>query len=169
MDQAVGNGLSTNIQADGSYRFTVSGKMISSTSTLSFQAMDLPLSTGAMYRNKTLLAVHTSSIPMQNNILLVTFMGNQSNNKDYYFNTAFVNSEVSYVYALNKSVRLSSGTGYYYNKGWNSQLGLKQSITATLMQRLEADISIDGKKAIRTIRPELANQLLIYSSVRYRF
>lgn len=167
--QANGNGLSTTLQADGSYRFSLGRKKISSTSTLSLQEMSLPMSTGTDYRNTTILAVHTSSVPVGKNLLLITLMGNQSKNKEYYFNTAFVNGEAAYVYTLNNNIRLSSGAGYYYNKGWNTQLGVKQSITATLIQRLELDINVDYKKAVRTIRPELANQLLIYSSVRYRF
>lgn len=167
--QANGNGLSTALQADGSYRFSLAGKKISNTSTLSLQEMNLPMSTGAAYKNTTILAVHTSSVPVGKNLLLITLMGNQSKNKEYYFNTAFVNTEAGYVYTLNKNIRLSSGSGYYYNKGWNTQLGVKQSITATLIQRLEMDINVDYKKAVRIVRPELANQLLIYSSVRYRF
>lgn len=167
--QANGNGLSTTLQADGSYRFALAGKKISNTSTLSLQEMNLPMSTGAAYKNTTILAVHTSSVPVGKNLLLITLMGNQSKNKEYYFNTAFVNAEAGYVYTLNKNIRLSSGSGYYYNKGWNTQLGIKQSITATLAAKLEMDINVDYKKAVQTVRPELANQLLIYSSVRYRF
>ncbi|PZR26535.1 MAG: hypothetical protein DI535_14090 [Citrobacter freundii] len=167
--QANGNGASTTLQADGSYRFTIADKKISSTSTLNLQSMNLPTSAGVAYKNTTLLVVHTSSIPIQQNMLLLTLMGNLSKNKEYYFNTAFVNTEVSYVYAAGKGIRLSSGSGLYYNKGWNTQIGVKQSVTATLAQRLELDLNLDYRKAVRTIRPELANQLLIYSSVRYRF
>ena len=99
----------------------------------------------------------------------MTLLVNQSDNKDYYFNTSFVNAEIDYGYALGEKIRLNSGAGFYSNAGWNKQIGIKQQLSGTLFSKMDIDISVSYKKAVKVIREELANQVFISSSVHYRF
>jgi len=80
-------------------------------------------------------------------------------------------SEANYSYALSESgnIRMASCIGYYDNAGWNRQLGAKQQISAQLKQQLTLDFQVGCRKAIRTIRPELADQLFLNTTVHYTF
>ena len=131
--------------------------------------MQLPVFGADTYNSRSLFFVHSSSMPVRKSLLILSVMGNQSNNKDFYFNTSFLNGELNYAYNLTEKIRLTSGSGYYYNKGWNTQLGLKQQVTASVFEKMDIDLGVDYKKAIRTIRTELANQIFINASVHYRF
>lgn len=167
--QPVGSGESSILQGNGSYKFMLFKKAIQNTATISSQHMKLPMPGAGDYNSRSILFVHNSSMLIHRNILILSFMGNQSNNKDYYFNTSFLNSELCYTYTLSEKLRSTSGTGYYVNKGWNNQVGLKQQLTISAMKKLDIDMGIDIKKAVRIIKPELANQIFVNASVHYSF
>lgn len=101
--------------------------------------------------------------------MTLSVLVNQSDNKAYYFNTSSFNTEVNYAYAINDKIRFSSGAGFYSNTGWNKQAGLKHQISGTLFKKLDIDIDMTWRKAVQTIRKELANQVYMGSSVHYRF
>jgi len=147
----------------------VAGKKVVNNSSLIRQKFDIPMLTGDQYASKTWLITHSSSLVLNKNLMTVTLLLNQSDNKDYYFNTSFFNSEVNYAYAAGETIRLGSGIGFYSNTGWNKQIGLKQQISGTILKKLDIDIDMTWKKAVDIIRTELANQVFISSSVHYRF
>ena len=99
---------------------------------------------------------------------MFSLLGNYSDTKEYYFNTSFYNAELNYSFQLRDWIRLGSGLGYYDNRGWNKQIGLKQQLSATIMKRMNIDLDLSYKKAIHVIRPELANQFFMTSSIRYQ-
>jgi hypothetical protein len=105
------------------------------------------------------------------NLLSLTILDNQSDNKSYYFNTGMFSSEANYSYALsgNAKVRLSSGLGYYANAGWNKQVGIRQQLNAVLKEKLTMDLQLGYRKAVEVIRPELANQLFFSTTMHYTF
>jgi hypothetical protein len=137
--------------------------------SLARQSFDIPMLTGQQYISKTWLITHTSSLVLNENLMTVTLLMNRSDNRDYYFNTSFLNAEVNYSYKTGKQIRLSSGAGFYSNTGWNKQVGLKQQISGTIFKKLDIDMDVSLKRAVTIIRPELANQVYISTSVHYRF
>ncbi|HET6995340.1 MAG TPA: hypothetical protein VFI06_10185, partial [Chitinophagaceae bacterium] len=163
------HGSSFSLQGDAGYVFRIDGKKIMNNSSLSRQKFDIPMLTGSQYGSNTWLVTHSSSVLLKKNLLTLTLLVNQSDNKDYYFNTSFVNSEIGYSYAAGNSIRFNSGVGFYSNTGWNKQIGLRQQVGGTMFKRLEIDIDATWKKAIQVTRKELANQVYISSSVHYRF
>lgn len=166
--EPVTNGLSDRLQLDGSYQLYLHGKKIMNYIVLNRQNMKLPVYAGNSYSSKSFLLTHTSSLVVGKNLLSVSLMSNYSTNKEYYFNTGFTNAEFNYNYALSEKFRLGSSMGYYSNTGWNRQLGGRQQLSLQF-NKLDIDFDINYKKAIKTYRPELANQLFVTSSVHYQF
>lgn len=162
-------GSNFSLQGDGSYQFRIDRRKVINSFVLSRQSFDIPMLNGEQYASKTWLVTHTSSLVLNKNLLMLVVMVNQSDNKDYYFNTSFVNTELSYAYGAGDKIRLSSGAGFYSNTGWNKQVGLKQQISGSILKKLDIDIDITWKKAVETVRKELANQVYISSSLHYRF
>jgi hypothetical protein len=169
LQQAPSSGFSSALQATGNYMFRAAGKKVINNFMLGTQHFEIPTLVGNNYVSRTFLLNHSTSVLINKNLLTATFSVNQSDNKDYYFNTSSLNSELGYSYALSEKISLNSGFGYYANTGWNKQLGIKQQISGTLFNKLDFDIDISYKKAIQIIRPELANQVFVSSSVHYRF
>ena len=163
------NGSSLSLQGDANYLFRIKEKKVINNFSLARQNFNIPMLTGNQYASKTWLITHTSSLLLNENLITMTVLLNQSNNKDYYFNTSFLNTEISYSYKAGEQIRLSSGAGFYSNTGWNKQVGLKQQISGTVFKKLDIDIDVSWKKAVKIIRPELADQVFISSSVHYRF
>ena len=163
------NGSSFSLQGDANYLLRVKGKKVINNFSVARQSFDIPMLTNDQYASKTWLVTHTSSLLLNENLVTMTVLLNQSNNKDYYFNTSFLNTEIDYSYKAGESIRLNSGAGFYSNTGWNKQLGLKQQISGTIFKKLDIDLDISWKKAVQITRPELANQVFIRSSVHYRF
>ena len=161
-------GNSAVIQGDGTYRIRLWQKNITNTEVITYQKMLLPSLTGDTYKSNAVLLAHTSLIPLKSNFLILSLMMNQSNNSEYYFNTSSVNSEISYSFTLLNKFQLVSGAGYFVNKGWNEQVGLKQQLTFTASQHILFDVGVDFKKAVKVIRPELANPVFVNTSVSYR-
>jgi hypothetical protein len=64
---------------------------------------------------------------------------------------------------------LGNSLGYYDNVGWNKQLGIKQQVSATIIQKLSIDVDLSYKKAVDIIRPELANQLFVTAGMHLNF
>lgn len=162
-------GTSYVLQGDGSYKVNLFHKPVMNTVTLSKQQMNLPLLPGSEYKSRSFFFVHSSALPIQKNLLVFSVMANQSTNKDYYFNTSFINAELSYNYTLSGKLTLTSGTGYYSNTGWNRQIGIRQQLSINAVKKMNIDIGVDYKKAVRVIRAELANQLFVNATVRYSF
>jgi hypothetical protein len=162
-------GKNVNIQGDGGYLFWIKGKRVINNFIISRQSFDIPELTGEAYTSHAWLMTHSSTLLLKKNLLTFTLLLNRSDNKDYYFNTSFFNSEVNYSYGAGQQLRLSSAAGFYSNTGWNKQVGLRQQASGTLFKKLDIDISADWKKAIKVIRPELANQVFVTTTVHYRF
>ena len=169
--QAAVGGVNSRLQLDGAYRFFVGKKKIMNNLTISSQRMSLPLFTGGAYTNNTLLLTNTSSFLVGRDLLSLTLLNSQSDNKSYYFNTGMFNGEVNYSYAVSagSNIRLASCLGYYTNAGWNKQLGVRQQISAQLKEKLTLDLQVSCRRAVQVIRPELADQLFFCSSVHYTF
>jgi len=163
------NGSSFSLQGDANYLLRVKGKKVINNFSLARQSFDIPMLTGNQYASKTWLITHTSSLLLNENLVTLTVLLNQSNNKDYYFNTSFFNTEIGYSYKAGEQIRLNSGAGFYANTGWNKQIGLKQQISGTIFKKLDIDLDLSWKKAVQITRPELADQVFIRSSVHYRF
>ena len=157
------------VQLDASYKLFVKRKKITSHTSLVSQQINLPMQQGTAYSSSSLLLTHTSAMQVKKGLLSVTITDNQSNNNSYYFNTSMFSSETEYSYQAGNNLRMSSGMGYYSNTGWNQQLGLKQQLSTNLNNKLSLDLQAVYKKAILVIRPELANQFFINSSVHYHF
>ncbi|OQP63232.1 hypothetical protein A3860_25420 [Niastella vici] len=162
-------GSNSRLQADGSYSVRAWGKKITNNVTISHQQMNVPMLLGENYKSSSMLLMHASSIAINKNPLMLTLLLNRSNNKDYLFNTSMFSSEVSYIYPVTATVRLGNSVGYYDNTGWNKQLGVKQQVSAILIQKLNIDIDFTYKKAVATIRPELANQLFVSAGMHLNF
>lgn len=162
-------GNNVRLQVDGAYRIWYKKKQILNNTSLSQQKMNIPVAGGENFKSNSILLTHTSSLILDKNILSITVLGNKSDSKDYYFNTSMFISEASYSYALDSKTRLTSATGYYSNYGWNRQIGASQQISTTLMDKINADVQVGYKYAVKVIRPELANQLFINASIRYNF
>jgi len=163
------NGSSFSLQGDANYLLRIKGRKVINNFSLARQNFNIPMLTGNQYASKTWLITHTSSLILNENLMTMTVLLNQSNNKDYYFNTSFLNTEISYSYKAGEQIRLNSGAGFYSNAGWNKQVGLKQQISGTVFKKFDIDIDVSWKKAVKIIRPELADQVFIRSSVHYRF
>lgn len=166
---ASAKGFSHNLQANGSYLLKIKGKKLISNFTLGNQQLNVPASTGPSYRSKNWLFHHATTMVLKKNLLQASFLLNHSDNKAYYFNTSSVNAELSYSYSLGSTCTLNSGLGYYGNAGWNNQLGWKQQLSAILLKKITIDLDFSYKKAIKTIRTELANQFFFSSSIHYKF
>lgn len=162
-------GNNYTLQADATYLFKISGKKVNNYFSLSGQRFDVPLLTGSNYISKTWSLNHTSSLQMKKDILTLNLMMNRSSNTDYYFNTSQFNGEINYHYSLGDQIRMTTGTGYYDNTGWNKQLGIRQQLSGTIFKKMDIDLDLNFKKAIKVIRTELANQVFISTSLNYRF
>jgi hypothetical protein len=162
------SGKNFSLQGDANYQFRIKRKKVTSHFSLTGQSFDIPMLTGQQYTSRAWLMSHTSSLLLNKNLVILSMLVNRSNNKDYYFNTSFLNTELSYAFAIGK-IQASSGAGFYSNTGWNKQVGLKQQLSGTLFKKMDIAIDLTWKKAIETIRKELANQVYISSSVHYRF
>ena len=169
--QSAMSGVNSRLQLDGTYRFFIGKKKVMNNVTISHQQMSLPVLLGGSYRNNTLLFTNTSSLMLGKNLLSLTILDNQSDNKSYYFNTGMFSSEANYSYALSGSsaIRLASGLGYYANAGWNKQVGIHQQLNAVLKEKLTVDLQLGYRKAVEVIRPELANQLFFSTTMHYTF
>jgi len=165
------SGVNSRLQLDGAYRFYIGKKKVMNNVTISSQQMSLPILLGGTYKNNTLLFTNTSSLMLGKNLLSLTILDNESDNKSYYFNTGMFSSEANYSYALseNSKLRLASGLGYYANAGWNKQIGIHQQLNAVLKEKLTMDLQLGYRKAVQTIRPELANQLFFSTTMHYTF
>ena len=102
------------------------------------------------------------------NVLSLLIQANVSNNKDYYFNTSFYSTELNYGYGLGKLIKLTSGLGYFANTSWNNQIGFRQQLSAQLLRNWDLSTGLDVKRAVKTIRQEMANLLFIHVSLTYR-
>lgn len=162
-------GTNSRLQLDGSYRFLVGRKKVLNNITISRQEMSIPLTTGGAYSNTSFLITNTSSVMLNKNLLSLTILSNQSDNKTYYFNTSLFSSEANYSYALAGSVRMSSALGYYANAGWNKQIGIRQQLSAAIKSKVNMDLQVGYKKAIQIIQTALANQLFVSAVLHYTF
>jgi hypothetical protein len=169
--QGAGQSGGSNVrwQADGAYQIKRWHKVLMNNSTISWLRYNMPLMEGQTYKSTSLLFTHTTSVMLKQNMLTGTLVVNRSGSEAYYFNTSQLNAEAAYAYPLTPEIRVSSGAGYYANSGWNKQLGISQQASATLGGKWELDVQAGYRKAIQTIRPELANQLYLNSAVRYHF
>lgn len=161
-------GSSVMVQGDGTYRIRVGHKNITNTEVVTYQKMLLPSLTGEIYKSTAVLLAHTSLVPLKTNFVILSLMMNRSDNSEYYFNTSSVHGEAGYSFLLLNKFQLVSGAGYFVNKGWNEQVGLKQQLTYTASQHILFDIGVDYKRAVKVIRPELANPVFVNASVSYR-
>jgi hypothetical protein len=161
-------GSNSRWQLDGAYRFRLYDKWITSTDNFSRQYMSVPDISGKSYTSTSVLAIHTSSVAIGKNLLMMSLLANQSNNNTYYFNTSFFNAETNYSYALNNIIRLCNTIGYYENTGWNKQIGIRGQVSF-LFKSLSIDVDGGYKKAIQVIKPELANQAFVTASLHYQF
>lgn len=162
-------GVNSRLQLDGNYRFTIDGKRIINTTTLSRQEMSIPLTVGGTYANNSLLLTQTSSMMVGKDLLSLTILDNRSDNTSYYFNTSLFSTEANYTYALAGMTRMSSCLGYYDNSGWNRQIGIRQQVSASIKEKVNMDIQVGYKKAVQIIRPDLANQLFVSAIMHYTF
>jgi hypothetical protein len=162
-------GNSYTLQADAGYNLKLDKMKLINNTSLASQKFDMPVLSGSQYISRTWLFTHSSSVLLKKNLLTATLMANRSDNKDYYFNTSFLNAELSYGYAIGESIRLSSGAGFYSNTGWNKQVGFRQQLSGTVLRKFGIDIDVNYKKAVKIIRPELANELYVGASLQYRF
>ncbi|HEY6902422.1 MAG TPA: hypothetical protein VI233_17315 [Puia sp.] len=161
-------GVNSRLQLDGSYRFILGKKKVMNMLTVSRQEMSIPFSSGGIYTNTSLLITQTSSFLVGKNLLSLTILDNQSNNKDYYFNTSMFSSETNYNYTF-WGLRTASCLGYYDNAGWNKQVGIRQQLSATIREKVNVDVQVGYKKAVQTIQSALANQLFVSATARYTF
>lgn len=162
-------GVNSLLQLNANYRFVIDKKKITNSLTISRQETNIPFTdTTSAYSNTSILVTNTSSFMLGKNLISVTILDNQSSNKTYYFNTSIFSTEASYSYPLS-AFRMSSTVGYYDNSGWNTQLGIRQQLSATIKNKISWDGQFGYRKAIRTIQSQLANQLFVSTSVRYTF
>ncbi|HLP39535.1 hypothetical protein [Lacibacter sp.] len=169
MSGSVQKGKTINLQGDGSYQLKIGRNKVINHATISKQSFALPGLDGQLYSSNTWLGVHSSSMVINKNLLTLSLVANKSDKSEYLFNTSFFHSEILYGYNTGSAIRLSSGIGFYINEGWNQQAGVRQQISGTLFEKVDIELDINWKQAVRTIRSELANQLFIQSSVYYRF
>jgi hypothetical protein len=163
-------GVNSRLQLDANYRFMIDHKKIMNTLTISRQVMNIPFSDStSLYSNTSVLVTNTSSFMVGKNLLSLTILSNQSNNKTYYFNTSMFSSEANYSYMLPGWPRMASALGYYENTGWNKQVGVRQQMSVMVKEKISLDLQVGYKKAIQIIRPKLANQLFVSASARYTF
>ena len=167
--EGTNRGSNSRLQADGAYTVRVWGQKITNNVTISRQQMNIPMLLDSNYKSTTVLLMHSSTMAVNKNPLSLTFLLNRSNNKDYLFNTSMFSSEVNYSYPITNTIRLGNSLGYYDNAGWNKQLGIKQQVSAVLMSKLNIDVDLTYKKAVKTIRPELANQLFVTAGMHLNF
>ena len=160
-------GKTTRIEVNSVYSFYIGGKKVQNSSLLSNQNMFLPMLNGDGYESKNLTFMQNSSMLVGKNLLVLSVHVNQSDNKDYLFNTSFLNSEVHYNYNLTKGVQLINGVGYYMNAGWNKQIGIRQQLATIIAKKIDFNIEVSYKRAVQVIRKELANQVFVSSSIFY--
>ncbi|WEK34069.1 MAG: hypothetical protein P0Y53_16400 [Candidatus Pseudobacter hemicellulosilyticus] len=163
------NGYTYNLQADAYYTTKIKGLSLINTTILSRQRFEVPMLNQEVYHSNTWLINHFSSLVLNRNILSLSLAVNHSDNKAYFFNTSFVNMDLNYTYAAGKYLRLTSGPGYYINKGWNEQVGIRQQVTASLWDKIDVSLDVNGRKAVRIINPELADQVIFNTSIFYKF
>ena len=163
------NGDNSRLQADGTYSIRVWGKKIMNNATISHQRMNVPVLINENYKSNSVMVMHSSVMPLHKNPLSLMLLLNRSDNKDYLFNTSMFTSEVNYSYPITQTIRLGNSLGYYANTGWNRQIGIKQQLSAVIIEKLMVDIDFSYKKAVHIIRPELANQLFVTAGMHFNF
>ncbi len=165
------NGVNSRLQLDGAYRFIVDGKKIMNNITLSRQTMNIPMTYGGEYSNTSVLFTNTSSMMLGKNLLSLTILTNQSTNNNYFFNTSMFSAEMGYSYSVSGpgNLKMTTTPGYYDNQGWNTQLGIRQQMSASLSGKMNVDLQFGYKKGIQVIQTALANQLFVSTSAHYTF
>ncbi|MBO9203995.1 MULTISPECIES: ATP synthase subunit B family protein [Niastella] len=167
--EGTNKGNNSRLQADGAYTVRAWGKKLMNNITVSRQVMNIPMLLEENYKSTAVLVMHSSTMTVNKNPLSLTLLLNRSNNKDYLFNTSMFSSESSYSYPITSTIRLGNSLGYYDNAGWNKQVGIKQQVSAVLMSKLNIDVDLTYKKAVKTIRSELANQLFVTAGMHLNF
>ncbi|QEC44790.1 hypothetical protein [Pseudobacter ginsenosidimutans] len=162
-------GANSRWQADGAYTLRLGSRKLMNNLLVSRQHFDMPMLEDSSYKSNNTLVSYTATTLLKQSPLSLTLLLNKSDNKDYLFNTSMFSVESNYSYNVSSLVRLGSGIGYYSNTGWNRQLGCRQQISGTLMNRLDIDLELSYKKAVKVIREEMADQLFITAGMRMNF
>lgn len=163
------SGANSRWQADGAYTVRVGSRKLMNNLLVSRQHFNMPMLEDSSYKSNNTLVSYTATTLLKQSPLSLTLMLNQSDNKDYLFNTSMFSAESNYSYNVSPLIRLGSGVGYYSNTGWNRQIGCRQQISGTLMKRLDLDLELSYKKAVKVIREEMADQLFITAGMRMTF
>lgn len=167
--QAPVYGLTSRLQLDGSYRFTLEGKKVTNNLTVSETQTSIPLTTGGNYVDNALLITNTSTILIRKNPLSLTILSNTSSNSSYIFNTSMFTAEANYGYTIPGWPRMSSALGYYDNEAWNKQVGIRQQVSAVVAKKVNLDLQVSYRKAVQIIQTALANQLFVNATAHYSF
>ncbi len=167
-DTKLDNGGLELWQATGSFRFRWKKIPIFYTTNLNWQSLSVPSSPGLFYKTRSLLLMNNFSASLGKNVLGLTLFANISNDRDYFFNTSTYSSELSYSYRVGKLFQINSSLGYFSNLGWNNQIGTRQQISGRLLRSWDISMGFDIKRAIRTVRSDMANLMFMHATLTYR-
>ncbi|HET9056042.1 MAG TPA: hypothetical protein VFN30_04255 [Chitinophagaceae bacterium] len=165
-ENIITKGGSSFLQANANYALHIKEKKLINTFSLAYQDFKVPLVNNEKYISSNWIINYSSSVILKENLLTLVTAFNKSSNQDYYFNTSVFNTELAYSFSVWNKLKLNTGMGYYSNTGWNKQLGIKQQIGGTIFKNIDIDFEVTYKKAIQIIRPELANQVYMNSTIR---
>lgn len=97
---------------------------------------------------------------------LYSYVYNKSNT--FYTNDLF-NADAGFTYAIAKKLHASSGLNYYSVKGWHAVAGIRQTLSASLGQKLQLNVFVDWRTKIKETQYYYHEPLRADCSVRYIF
>lgn len=110
------------------------------------------------------------SIALGTHLLYVNSIYAYAHNPSAYvfFNSSYT-EEAGFTYAMGKKLNASSAFNYSGGKGWYEQLGLRQTITATITPKLDFSFYIDKKVNVRQQAEYYDDLLRVDWSLKYNF
>lgn len=136
---------------------------------IAHQAMEVPLVNNPSYKSKSTQFTYQQVIPVKAYAISTNLMYNRSSNKEYLFNTTFLNLESLFSYGLFKKMSASSGLGYYDNENWNKQIGLRQQFTVRAWKRIDLMLDLSWRKAVQVENPLLSSYFYGTTSCMIKF
>lgn len=97
---------------------------------------------------------------------LFSYVYNKTNT--FYSNNLF-NTDAGFTYAIAKKMHASSGLNYYSVKGWHAVAGIRQTLSASLGQKLQLNVFVDWRTKIKETQYYYHEPLRADCSVRYIF
>lgn len=155
------------LSVDGTLAQKIAGKYYRNNLTLAWQRNKHMLANDPVLNN-SLSVSSFQSITLGSKLLFVNTLYDHSRNNSQFvfFNSTFL-AEAGVTYILLKKVSLSSSIINNGVKGWYNQIGIKQSISGQLRERVNFNIYVDARKNMKLYQPLLYGLFRTDISINY--